>query len=219
MKSRFKVAAVLTALGLATVGVVGPFEGVRLVAYRDIVGVPTVCYGETRGVRMGDRYTAEECLEMLGDGIVEFEQEIRKCLKAPDTIPDGPYIAFNSLAYNIGAKAFCGSTLVRLANAGDLEGACRQLPRWNRAGGRVVKGLVNRRAEEMRICLEGLDGPVSLPGVAAPRPKPAAPIVDAEPAPVETIEAWEYGIFYLLMLLVIVGLGFGVWRLVEGRKH
>ena len=216
MKTRFKVAGVLTALGLTAVGVVGPFEGLRLTAYRDIVGVPTVCYGETRGVRMGDSYTREECAEMLGDGLVEFEQEIRKCLKAPDTIPDGPYISFNSLAYNIGAKAFCGSTLVRLANAGDLEAACRQLPRWNRAGGRVVKGLVNRRAEEMRICLDGLDGPVSLPGGAAPRPKPAAPAVDAEPAPVAS-EAWPYWLGSFLVLLAMAGLGFGVWRLVRRR--
>ena len=92
---------------------------------------------------------------MLGDGLVEFEQGIRACLKNPDAIPDKPYITFVSLSYNIGMRAFCGSTVARRANAGDITGACNAIPMWNKAGGRVVKGLVNRRAEEKRICLEG----------------------------------------------------------------
>lgn len=93
---------------------------------------------------------------MLGDALIEFETGMRKCLKAPDAIPDKPYTAFLSLSYNIGTGAFCGSTVARRANAGDLKGACNAIPAWNRAGGKVVKGLVNRRAEERAICLEGL---------------------------------------------------------------
>lgn len=147
----------LTALGILAVGLVGGFEGKRLVAYRDIVGIPTVCFGETRGVTMGDAYTDEECDVMLGDGLVEFEAGMRKCLRAPDKIPDGAYVSFLSLSYNIGTAAFCRSTVARRANAGDLKGACDAILMWNKAGGRVVRGLELRRAHERRICREGIE--------------------------------------------------------------
>ena len=140
----------------AAVALVGAWEGLRTVAYRDVVGIPTVCFGETRGVEMGDRYTVDECKAMLGDGLIEFEAGMRKCLTSPDAIPDGAYVAFLSLSYNIGPGAFCKSTLVRKANVGDIKGACDELPKWNRAGGRVVKGLTNRRAAERELCLKGL---------------------------------------------------------------
>ncbi|WP_210203036.1 lysozyme [Pseudaminobacter soli (ex Li et al. 2025)] len=151
--SRLKKSGALLA---AAVALVGSWEGLRTVAYRDVVGIPTVCFGETRGVKMGDRYTVDECKAMLGDALVEFETGMRRCLKAPDAIPAKSYVAFLSLSYNIGTTAFCGSTVVRRANAGDIRGACDAISAWNRAGGRVVQGLVNRRAEERRICLEGV---------------------------------------------------------------
>lgn len=152
-KSRLKKSGALMA---AAVALVGAWEGLRTVAYRDVVGIPTVCFGETRGVKMGDRYTVDECKAMLGDALAEFETGMRKCLKSPDTIPAKSYTAFLSLSYNIGTGAFCRSTVARRANAGDIRGACNAIPMWNKAGGRVVKGLVNRRADEQRICLEGL---------------------------------------------------------------
>jgi lysozyme len=135
---------------------VGSFEGLRTTAYRDIVGIPTVCFGETRGVKMGDSYSVEECKEMLGDALVEFETGMRKCLRAPDKVPDKPYVAFLSLAYNIGNGAFCKSSVARFANAGDLKQACNSIPLFNKAGGKVVKGLVRRRAEEQKLCLAGI---------------------------------------------------------------
>ena len=150
-----RLAGAVLATAVATVGA---WEGVRTVAYPDRLayGIPTVCYGETRGVRLGDRYSLEECQAMLGDGLREFEAGMRACLREPDAIPDGAYVAFLSASYNIGTRAFCGSSMARLANAGDLRGACDALLRWNRAGGRVVKGLTNRREAERKICLEGL---------------------------------------------------------------
>lgn len=153
--SRLKKSAALMA---AAVALVGAWEGLRTVAYQDRLagGIPTVCFGETRGVKLGDRYTVEECKIMLGDGLVEFEAGMRKCLKAPDTVPDKPYVAFLSLSYNIGVGAFCRSSIARKANAGDLRGACNAITLYNRAGGRVVQGLVNRRAAERKLCLEGL---------------------------------------------------------------
>lgn len=144
------------ALMAAAVALVGTWEGLRTVAYRDVVGIPTVCFGETRGVKMGDRYSVDECKVMLGDALVEFETGMRRCLKAPDTIPAQSYVAFLSLSYNIGTTAFCGSTVARRVNAGDIRGACEAIPAWNKAGGRVVQGLVNRRAEERTVCLKGV---------------------------------------------------------------
>ena len=140
----------------AAVALVGAWEGVRTVAYKDIVGVPTVCFGETRGVKMGDRYTMDECKAMLGDGLVEFELGMRKCLTNPDSIPAKPYTAFLSLSYNIGTGAFCRSSVARRANEGNLRGACDAILMWDRAGGKRVQGLANRRQDERRICLEGV---------------------------------------------------------------
>lgn len=141
-------------LFLAAVALIGGYEGVRTVAYRDIVGVPTICFGETRGVKMGDTATMDQCNEMLGDGIIDFSTRLDKCLTAK--VPDKPYMTFLSLAYNVGTGAICKSTLVKKANAGDIRGACNELPKWNRAGGKVVAGLTKRRLDEQRICLEGL---------------------------------------------------------------
>lgn len=155
MKTRLKKGGALLA---AAVALVGTWEGLRTVAYPDRLAnnIPTVCYGWTIGVKLGDKYTVEECKALLGDGLIEFEQGMRKCLTNPDRIPANSYVAFLSLSYNIGTGAFCRSTLARKINAGDIRGACNELPKWNRAGGKVVKGLVNRRAEERKLCLQGL---------------------------------------------------------------
>lgn len=155
MNSRLKKSGVVMA---AAVALVGAWEGLRTVAYRDVVGIPTVCFGETRGVKMGDSYTVDECKAMLGVALVEFEQGMRKCLSAPERIPEKSYVAFLSLSYNIGTRGFCGSSVARRANAGDIRGACNAILLWNKAGGRVVQGLVNRRKDEQRICLQGLAG-------------------------------------------------------------
>lgn len=155
--SRLRRAGIgVTVAGSLAIGVVGGFEGLRTKAYRDSVGIPTVCFGETRGVKMGDSYSVEDCKAMLGDALVDFEHGMRACLKAPDAIPDKPYVSFLSLSYNIGQRAFCGSSVARLANAGNLRGACDAILAWNKAGGRILKGLVNRRQQERKLCLEGI---------------------------------------------------------------
>ncbi len=155
--SRLRKGAIgLSLAGLLAVSTIGVFEGLRLYSYPDIIGVWTACYGETNGIRPGMRFTKQQCDTMFTDRLVEFETGMRKCLTKPDTIPDKPYVAFLSLSYNIGTGAFCRSTLVRKANAGDIRGACNELPKWNRAGGQVVAGLTNRRLNEQRLCLDGL---------------------------------------------------------------
>lgn len=154
MNSRLKKSATLAA---AAIALVGTWEGVKLVAYADKLayGIPTVCFGETRGVKLTDRYTMEECKVMLGDALVDFEEGMRRCMKEPDRVPDGAYVAVLSWSYNVGTGAACKSTLMKKLNAGDIAGACNELPKWNRAGGRVVKGLTNRREAERKLCLSG----------------------------------------------------------------
>ncbi|MEP2717655.1 lysozyme [Pseudophaeobacter sp.] len=138
-------------LALSTaIAFVGGWEGLRQEAYQDVVGVWTVCYGETKGVRPGDRYSKADCDEMLAEEIAAYEAALDQCLTAE--VPLGMKIALVSWTYNVGAGAACQSTLVRRANAGDLSGACDELKRWNRAGGRIWRGLTRRRFSEMQMC-------------------------------------------------------------------
>ncbi len=146
----------LTAAGVLAVGTIGAYEGLRLKSYPDVIGIWTVCYGETKGIKPGMKFTKAQCDNMFADRLEEFETGMRKCLIAPDSVPIKPYVAFLSLTYNIGQAGFCRSTVARRINSGDLRGACEALTLYNRAGGKVVKGLVIRRASERKLCLEGL---------------------------------------------------------------
>lgn len=141
----------------AAIPFVSGWEGVKTTAYWDALGsVWTVCAGETRGVQRGDTYSVEECNEMLGEALLEFDAALTRCAPSLPTLPVGARVAFVSWSYNVGTGAACKSTLVRHLNAGDLRAACDQLSRWNRAGGRVIRGLTNRRTSERELCLASL---------------------------------------------------------------
>lgn len=138
----------------AAIGLVAAWEGRSLVAYVDPVGIPTICDGFTHGVKMGDVATPERC-----DALTE--QEVRKALavvdrSVPQTLPDGVRVALASFVYNVGAGAYGSSTLLRKLRAGDLAGACNQLPRWVYAGDKKLRGLELRREAERKICLSDL---------------------------------------------------------------
>jgi lysozyme len=130
---------------------VAGFEGLRQTAYLDPVGIPTICFGETKGVKMGDKATLEQCKGMLMDSLYEAHESVSKCVKVPMT--ESREAALVSFTYNIGGGAFCKSTLVRKLNSGDVIGACNELPRWNKASGIVLPGLTKRREEERKLCL------------------------------------------------------------------
>ena len=132
------------------------WEGVRTKPYRDIVGVKTVCVGATaaENVDLNRDYTYAECLSMLQASLKKYDDGFMRCIKRD--IPDSVHIAGISFTYNVGIAGACSSSFVRKANAGDFRGACDALLMWNRAGGRVVKGLDNRRRSERKVCLEGL---------------------------------------------------------------
>jgi lysozyme len=158
LKLKTKVAAGLTAATLTGCAVfVTEFEGVRLQAYLDPVNIPTVCMGETEGVKMGDRYTPAQCLDMLKAKLPRYWGEIANCIGADlaDSLPDTRKIAFTSFAYNVGSGAFCRSTLLRRLKEGQTVAACNELLKWNRAGRKIFSGLERRRQAERKLCLEG----------------------------------------------------------------
>lgn len=147
------------------------FEGLWLVAKVDRIGTgqpPTVCYGETEGVKVGDRYTKQQCDEMLAKKLPRYNAEISECIHVP--ISDKTRAAFISFAYNVGSAGFCRSTAAKRLNEGNIRAACDALMQWTRAGGRVVKGLVNRRASERAMCIEGIKEPTIGPASAGVAP-------------------------------------------------
>lgn len=153
MNSRLKKGGIAAALAIS---LIGAWEGLRLYSYQDVIGVWTACYGETLGIKPGMRFTKAECDAMFLPSIQKHEAGMRACLKDPDAIPEKPYVVFVSLTYNIGTAGFCRSSLRVMIDQGRYRDACNALPAFNRAGGKVVQGLVNRRAAEQKLCLEGL---------------------------------------------------------------
>jgi len=157
MSLKKKVSGVVAAAVIATATpFVAKWEGVETKAYKDIVGVPTVCYGETRGVKMGDTYTKEQCVAMLQVGLMEFYADLQVCM-TNQNIPIGVQASLLELSYNVGTGAVCKSNMMKLANQGKYKEACNELGKWVKAGGRTVKGLENRRADsKVTLCMKGL---------------------------------------------------------------
>jgi lysozyme len=125
-------------------------EGFRDTAYDDGVGVQTIGFGTTEGVKPGDRITVERALVRLGADVDKYAQAVKRC--APVPMYQYEFDASVTLAYNIGAGAFCGSTVAKRFNAGDYSGACAAFDLWVYAGGKKLNGLVKRRAAERALC-------------------------------------------------------------------
>lgn len=143
----------LVTLALSALGLVGiaAHEGYSDKAYQDIVGIWTIGFGTTKDVKPADKIDPVKALQRKAEDIVKFEGSIKQCVTVP--LHQHEYDAYVSLAYNIGPSAFCNSTLVKRLNQQDYAGACKEILRWNRAGGRVVKGLAVRREAEYRQCI------------------------------------------------------------------
>ena len=146
-----------TALALAT-AIAIPAEGLRQAAYRDPVGIATVCFGTTAGVKMGDYRTLDQCKALLSRDMLAAVTTVEQCARRELTAPQTA--AFADAVYNIGPTIVCNtdmSTLARKLQAGDVAGACNQLPRWDKANvaGIMVPlpGLTKRRAAEQALCL------------------------------------------------------------------
>lgn len=133
----------------ACVDLVKSFEGFSATAYLCPAGVPTVGYGSTENVDMGDEVTEVEAECMLMEDLIEASVAIDQLVDVP--LNQNQYDALTSLVYNIGRDAFRNSTLLKLLNSGEYEGAAAQFARWNRGGGRVLAGLTRRREEERKV--------------------------------------------------------------------
>ncbi|MNU46301.1 Lysozyme RrrD [compost metagenome] len=128
------------------------YEGCELKAYRDSVGVLTIGYGDTENVNEGMVITHEEAEDRLERRLGrDFEPAVRAAVIAH--MRQEQFDAMVCLAYNIGAAAFAKSTLVKLFNAGDIQLAADQFLRWDKAGGKSLKGLRRRRAAERALFL------------------------------------------------------------------
>jgi lysozyme len=147
----------LAAYAAIAVAIAGPlvmkFEGKENDPYRDVVGVWTVCYGETKAPMR--RYSDAECKALLTKRLSEdYAPPILKCVPAIATRPE-IFAASTSLAYNIGTSAFCNSTVARRFNASRWRQGCEGFAMWVKAGGKVWPGLVSRRKAEAQLCLKG----------------------------------------------------------------
>tara|TARA_Y100000114_G_C11764120_1_gene332370 strand:- start:48222 stop:48743 length:522 start_codon:yes stop_codon:yes gene_type:complete len=151
---RWLIAAGLSSTIALSGGIVSYFEGKSNTAYLDPVNIWTICYGETRGVSEGDFKTDEECLQSLSEELQVHHQQMVRYIKIP--ITEKEEAAYLSFTYNVGDGAFRRSTLLRKLNEGDRVGACNELLRWNKAGGKVLRGLTLRRETERTLCLEGV---------------------------------------------------------------
>ncbi|EJO30250.1 lysozyme [Achromobacter marplatensis] len=128
------------------------YEGCELKAYQDSVGVWTIGYGDTENVLPGMTITRQEAEDRLERRLArDFEPGVRAAISAG--MRQEQFDAMVCLAYNIGVGAFAGSTLVKLFNAGDIQLAADQFPRWDKAGGKSLKGLRKRRAAERALFL------------------------------------------------------------------
>jgi lysozyme len=140
------------------VSLVKRWEGLRLDAYQDVAGFWTIGYGHL--IRPGERFhpygpvkriTEAEAAALLQADMASARNAVAQYVRVPLTA--GQRAALESLAFNIGSGAFASSTLVRKLNAGDYAGAAEEFARWNKAGGAVVQGLANRRADERAVFL------------------------------------------------------------------
>jgi lysozyme len=141
-------------LGISGVALIGLLvaEGFRDHAYIPVAGdVPTIGFGTTENVKMGDKVTVTQALNRAMVDVQKFEGAIKSCVKVP--LHQYEYDAYTSLAYNIGSGAFCRSTLVKLLNQQKYEEACKQILRWDFFKGKPLRGLTVRREKEYQQCI------------------------------------------------------------------
>ncbi len=150
------------------------------IAYRCPAGVWTLGYGCTKGIREGMIWSHEQAEAALRDEIAGHEAGVSRMVTVP--VNQNQYDALVSFAYNCGDGALQKSTLLRLLNRGDYEGAARSFAAWNKGGGRVLPGLVTRRAREASLFLKP----------AGPAPEPTMPqTVDPPPTQPTGSRKWS----------------------------
>ena len=141
-----------SSLALSGSFLISPNEGKVNSTYVDPVGILTVCYGNTgKEATRGKTYSDDQCLDQLAQDLKQHDKQMMSYVYVPVT--DFQHAAILSFTYNVGVGSFKSSTLLKKLNAKDYTGACNELPKWNKAGGKVLGGLVTRREAERQICL------------------------------------------------------------------
>lgn len=147
------LAAGASAILAAAGGIAYIFEGEKREVYTDPVGIMTACIGHvSNGLKLGQYFSEQECTTLFISDLGKAAAVVDSCTPTLQEDMKAPMISF---AFNVGGKAYCQSTLAKLANAGDLCGACNQLSRWVYAKGKMLPGLVRRREFERQECLKG----------------------------------------------------------------
>jgi lysozyme len=172
---RFIAIGAPTVIAVTGAVLIDPWESNKNHAYIDMVGIATICRGETKGVKLGDYRTDEQC----DKSTVEELELYNKAMKRHVKVELKPYeeIAYTSFVWNIGETGFKNSTLLKKLNLGDSLEACKEILNWNKATFSVrgaqtqlrngekcttkqngdmsctVKGLTNRRTQEYRVCI------------------------------------------------------------------
>jgi len=158
-KFKKAIIAVSAVVGFGAASYLVPFvaehEGEVLQGYVDPVGIATKCYGDTKDVVVGQPYTQAECLDSLSSQLIAHARPVLVSVPGVEHSPEMT-AAFVSLAYNIGTDAFRRSTVAKRFNSGDYAGSCEAMKMWNKAGGKVLPGLVVRRDHEFALCMRGV---------------------------------------------------------------
>lgn len=125
------------------------YEGFRADAYRCPANVWTIGYGHTKGVKEGDKVTRDGGTKFLQEDVKDAEDGVKNFVSVDLT--QNQYDALVSFIFNLGTGNFVKSTLLKKLNARDYAGCAGQFGLWNKAGGKVLDGLVKRRASELRL--------------------------------------------------------------------
>lgn len=136
------------------------FEGCRLTAYKDLTGIPTIGYGFTKGVKMGDTMTQEQCDKRLTEELRDYENAVY--VATLGDVSQNEADALICFAWNVGIAGMEKSSVIKAHNRGDKPAAARAFGLWNKAGEKVVPGLVRRRASEAALYLTPEPGAKSL---------------------------------------------------------
>ena len=131
------------------IALIKKFEGCELEAYQCSAKVWTIGYGHTKDVVEGMTISKEEAEEMLVDELHEYENYINQYVTT--ALSQNQFDALVSWVYNLGPANLKASTLLKVLNQGEYEDVPAQIKRWNKAGGKVLEGLIRRR--EAEACL------------------------------------------------------------------
>lgn len=144
-------------LNKATISLIKSFEGLVLKAYKDAVGVWTIGYGHTSmagppDVKAGMVLTEQAAEALLVSDLKKYQAMVDRNVKV--ALNDNQYGALVSFTYNLGEGNLKSSTLLKKVNAKDFIGASKEFAKWDKAGGKVLKGLTRRRAAEASLFLK-----------------------------------------------------------------